>query len=176
MGAHRRPSPVPASLQAEWDRRLERSGFRDLERGLDPHMKIRDDPQPDPATEEFYRAGRALLHNRRIRMTRIQRDIWTRHCDGQLHSEIAAALKVSRNRIVKQTIDELTECVKNGYACYATSAVPISRAAKWSKNAQAAPTRAPSQWLDLILSAARSTARRARRGRIPERCYLVDSE
>lgn len=104
-------------LQAEWDRKLKKSGFEDIEqRNGEFKNRVTSNGSPsrlDPATFEawqtYYRLAGQFLHEHQFDSP-IERQIWELHADGLSAHKIAVILK--KQRIRKKSHDTISIIIR----------------------------------------------------------------
>lgn len=106
-------------LKAKWYKKLEKSGFVDIEQDEDhlkqwysTRFKVVYDPVLFKAKEDYYRLARQFLHEHPFK-SKYERLVWEYHSEGVGRREINNILKSKRFKTytmkVQKTIEDLTK-------------------------------------------------------------------
>ncbi len=102
-----------AELKAEWDKKLEKSGFEDIETPKgdlkDSHAAFFESHynQTDAfAKEQYYRQAGFFLYEHKFK-TELERRIWELHVEGIGIREIVKVLKKRDHKVYKRKVHEL---------------------------------------------------------------------
>ena len=108
-----RNSPEFKALQAQWDKKLADSGFKDIEQ-RDENLKIWDSHffrvyhrkygDGLAAREEYYRLAGQFLHSYKFKNP-TEKTIWKHHSDGHSVREISQELKKVNIKLGKTAVD-----------------------------------------------------------------------
>lgn len=92
-------------LNAKWAKKLEDSGFDDLEKNANEYSNLPrsfdervNNYKTLESTLEYFARASDYLHNGEFKSTK-EREIWEHHCDGDTLGEIAAKMKLTRSPI-----------------------------------------------------------------------------
>ena len=98
------------ALQAKWYKRLERSGFVDVESPLKEHCPLKHwdsikfqaqySPQAYLEKERYYQLAGQLLNEHKFKTAR-DKKVWAMHVEGRTYKEIAKKVKVHSDTVIK---------------------------------------------------------------------------
>jgi hypothetical protein len=104
-------------LKREWDQKLAKSGFNDIEtpsgnlqRFDSKYFKANYDPADFKASERYYQLAGQTLHEYPF-SSRKDFFIWRMHAEGRSAHEIAKALKVDR-RYIGSVVDRVSKWLR----------------------------------------------------------------